>query len=212
MNKRTVAAAAIFVFSSGIVMAAKRPAHAKTAAELEKEKAMQNPYPNDFGPDKLDEATLKSYPADKQEGYKLMLLRCAQCHTPSRPLNSRFVEPDAGDVTPADRDAKEGVVLTKWKTEHPQLFKDNSVWQIEVSLWNRYVKRMLSKPGCGVDAGGKMTTAEAGKIYKFLVYDSARRKIGANAEKWKAHREKLINELKTKNPKRYEELKSTNDL
>lgn len=184
----------------------------KSAAELEKEKAMANPYSNDFGPDKLDEAVLKDYPADKVKGYKALLTRCSQCHTAARPLNSRFVEPDAGNVTPADRDAKEGAALAKMKTEHADWFKDGSVWQIEASVWNRYVKRMLSKPGCGVEAGGKMTKDEAKQIYEFLVYDGQRRKLGANAQMWKAHREKLIGTLKEKKPARYEELKKDNDL
>ncbi len=187
----------------------------KSAAELEKEKALSNPYPNDFGPDHLDEAVLKDYPADKVAGYKLLLVRCSQCHTPSRPLNSRFVEPDAGEgVTPANRDEKEAAALAKIKGEHPDWFgpKAVGIWQIEASVWNRYVKRMLSKPGCGVDVGGHMTKEEAAKIYKFLVYDGQRRKLGANAEKWKAHREELIGKLKTEKPARYEELKKDNDL
>jgi hypothetical protein len=184
----------------------------KSAAELEKEKAMANPYSNDFGPEKLDEATLKEYPADKVAGYKLLLTRCSQCHTSARPLNSRFVEPDAGAVTPADRDAKEAKQLAKLKEENPEAFKDGAVWQIEPSIWNRYVKRMLSKPGCGVEAGGKMTKDEAKKIYEFLVYDGQRRKLGANAGKWKEHREKLVSELKEKKAARYEELKKDNDL
>jgi len=198
------------VAASGLFLCG--PASAKTAAELEKEKALQNPYPNDYGPATLDDTTLQSYPADKREGYKLMLLRCSQCHQPARPLNSRFVEPDAGAVTPADRDAKEGAVVAKMKSEHPEWFKEPSIWQIEPSIFNRYVKRMLSKPGCGVDQGGHMTPAEAKKIYEFLVYDGQRRKLGPNAEKWKAHRLQLIEKLKNENPKRYEELKSTNDL
>jgi len=184
----------------------------KSAAELEKEKALSNPYSNDFGPDHLDEETLKTYPADKVEGYKLMLTRCAQCHTPSRPLNSRFVEPDAGNVSPAERDAKEASALAKMKTDHPEWFKDGAAWQIEAGIWNRYVKRMMNKPGCGVAAGGKMTNPEAKKIYEFLLYDGQRRKLGDNAEKWKAHRTKLVDELKAKKPARYEELAKDKDL
>jgi hypothetical protein len=184
----------------------------KSAAELEKEKALSNPYPNDFGPATLDSETLKSYPEDKVAGYKLLLVRCAQCHTPSRPLNSRFVEPDPGEAKPAERDAKEGPMVEKLKADHPDYFKNPAVWQIEASVWNRYVKRMLSKPGCGVDVGGHMTKEEAAKIYKFLVYDGQRRKLGENAEKWKAHREELVTKLKTEKPARYEELKKDNDL
>jgi len=205
---------------SRVVLAQDAAPAKKSAAELEKEKALSNPYPNDFGPDHLDEETLKSYPADKVAGYKLLLVRCAQCHTPSRPLNSRFVEPDGGeDVTPANRDAKEASALGKLKEankaaigDHQAGEKSDGIWQIEASVWNRYVKRMLSKPGCGVDVGGHMTKEEAAKIYKFLVYDGQRRKLGDHAEAWKKHREELVGKLKEQKPARYEELKKDNDL
>ena len=36
--------------------------------------------------------------------------------------------------------------------------------------WSRYVKRMMHKPGSGIDAG------DGKKIYEFLVYDSSVRK------------------------------------
>ena len=185
----------------------------KSAAELEKEKALANPYPNDFGPEKIDDE-IKDYPADIKEGYKLLLLRCTQCHASSRPLNSRFVEPEVGaSMKPGpERDAKEDAAVAAMKKDHADWFKDKSVWQIETNVWNRYVKRMLSKPGCGVEGGGKMTKEEAGKIYKFLAYDGQKRKLGANAEKWKAHRAKLVGELKAKKPARYDELAKDNDL
>lgn len=218
MKNLTLLMAAIL--SLGAAVYAQDAAPKKSAAQLEKEKALSNPYPNDFGPDHLDEAVLKDYPADKVAGYKLLLVRCAQCHTPSRPLNSRFVEPDAGDsVTPANRDEKEAGALGKLKEankdgigEHATGEKSDGIWQIEPSIWNRYVKRMLSKPGCGVDAGGKMTKEEAAKIYKFLVYDGQRRKLGEHAEAWKKHREELIGKLKEQKPARYDELKKDNDL
>jgi mono/diheme cytochrome c family protein len=210
MNRKNLWAAILLSAAGALQMSG--PAFAKTAAELEKEKALQNPYPNDYGPAALEESVLKSYPADKQAGYKLLLQRCAQCHQPSRPLNSRFVEPDAGAITPANRAAKERAVEAKMKSEHPGWFNKPGVWQIEPEIWSRYVKRMLNKPGCGKAAGGQMTTEEAKKIYEFLVYDGQRRKLGANAEKWQAHREKLIEKLKNENPKRYEELKSQKDL
>ncbi len=195
----------------------------KSAADLEKEKALSNPYPNDYGPDKLDAETLKSYPPDKVKGYNFLLTRCAQCHTPSRPLNSRFVEPDAGKVASAERDAKETAILATMKKEHSEYFKDPEVWQVEAGIWNRYVKRMLNKPGCGIAAGGHMTNDEARQIFEFLVYDGQRRKLGENAEKWKAHRQGLIEKLKNdprlaksaSNPKvtaRYEELAKDKDL
>ena len=184
----------------------------KSAAELEKEKALASPYPNDFGPESIDDE-IKDYPAAHKEGYKLLKLRCTQCHNAARPLNSRFVEPSEGlELAPEARAKKQEAAVAALKASHPELFKDQSIWQVEAGVWNRYVKRMLAKPGCGVDAGGKMTKAEAKKIYEFLVYDGAQRKIGANAEKWAALRKKLIAELKEKNPKRYEELAKDKDL
>ena len=156
-KKLAIFAAAVFALT--LSFAAPRRAHAeKSAAELEKEKALANPYPNDFGPDKLSEEQLKEYPKDKLEGYKLMLTRCSQCHTPSRPLNSRFVEPAAGlkaAVGPA-REKAEDAAIAGMKKEHEDWFgeKANGIVQIESGVWGRYVKRMLNKPGCGVSQGG----------------------------------------------------------
>jgi len=140
---------------------------APAVEQSEKDKALANPYPNDLGPATLPEATLASYPADLRKGYELMITRCAQCHTPSRPLNSRFDDSDT---------------------------------------WNRYVKRMMNKPGCNI------AKAEGKAIWQFLSYDSDKRKKGANAESWMALRSKLVAEFQTKHPARYAELKAANDL
>ena len=67
----------------------------KTAAELEKEKALADPYPNDLGPDKLD---VSAYPKEIQKGYETMVNRGGKCHSPARPLNSRFVETAGKDL------------------------------------------------------------------------------------------------------------------
>lgn len=171
---------------------------APTQAEIDavKKQALANPFANDLGPNEID---VSKYPADKQEGYKLLRDRCAQCHEPRRPLNSQFAETEGKDL--AERKAN----AEKLMKDHPELFKDKSVFQIEGDIWQRYVKRMMSKPGCGADAGGKMTSADAKKIWAFLVYDSNERKI-KHPDEWKAHREKLLAEFKTKYPKRFDEL------
>jgi len=175
------------------------------AAEMtEKEKALTNPYPNDFGPETLPDAVLKAYPANVQAGYKKLLSNkggCAQCHSAARPLNSRFVEPEGGID-----DKKQEAALAALKKAQPELFKDGTVWQVETKIWSRYVKRMMNKPGCGIQK------ADGKAIYEFLAYDSLKRKTGANAEKWAAHRKDLVEQLKAKNPKRYEELKEAKDL
>jgi len=197
MNRKlTLVVAAI------LMSAAFAPAY---AAEMsEKEKALSNPYPNDFGPDTLPADVVKAYPANVQAGYKKLINTkggCAQCHSSSRPLNSRFVEPEGGMD-----EAKQEASLAKLKKDQPDLFKDGTVWQIETKVWSRYVKRMMNKPGCGI------AKADGKAIYEFLTYDSLKRKTGANAAAWAAHRKGLVDQLKAKNPKRYEELKDAKDL
>ncbi|MEK7232391.1 MAG: hypothetical protein AAB268_01135 [Elusimicrobiota bacterium] len=170
----------------------------------EKEKAMTNPYPNDFGPDTLPADLLKTYPANVQTGYaKLIGAKggCAQCHSAARPLNSRFVEPEGG----LD-EAKQNAWVAKLKIDQPELFKDGSVWQIETKVWSRYVKRMMNKPGCNLQK------ADGKAIYEFLSYDSVKRKTGANAAAWAVHRKGLVEQLKTKDPKRFAELQEAKDL
>jgi hypothetical protein len=175
------------------------------AAEMsEKEKALANPYPNDFGPETLPDDVLKSYPANVQAGYKKLVSNkngCAQCHSAARPLNSRFVEPEGGID-----DAKQDAWIAAQKKAQPEIFTDPSIWTVETKVWSRYVKRMMNKPGCNLQK------ADGKSIYEFLSYDSVKRKTGANAAKWAEHRKSLINTLKEKNPKRYAELKESKDL
>src|SRR5437762_1393924 len=91
----------------------KPAAGGKSAAELEKEKAQKNPFPNDLGPDKID---VSKYTAEQQEGYKLLQVRCARCHTPSRPLNSQYLQ-----LKPEEQ--------AQMKPSNPEIFKDKLVWQ-----------------------------------------------------------------------------------
>ena len=177
---------ALSLFSVSLVRSAEPPSNAAAAA-AEKEKAMKNPYPNDLGPDKID---VSKYAPEQQEGYKLLQDKCSRCHTPSRPLNSQFV-----DVKPEE--------IAALKGKSPEIFKDKLVWQVETGVWQRYVKRMMAKPGCNIaDAEGK-------KIFRFLVEDSKRRKTGAQAAIWSAHRKKLVADFKAKVPDRYKELFET---
>jgi hypothetical protein len=167
--------------------AEEKTAGGKSAAELEKEKALKNPYPNDLGPDKID---VSKYNAEQQEGYKLLQDKCSRCHTPSRPLNSQFLQ-----LNPEE--------AAKIRQTTPEIFKDKQVWQVEDNIWMRYVKRMMSKPGCGI------AEADAKKIYHFLVEDSKRRKTGASAASWAEHRRKLLSQFKIKYPDRYKDLFET---
>lgn len=186
MNKMIALRAAGLVAALSVAAIA-----AKTPAELEKEKALAQPYANDLGPATVD---VSGYPANIQAGYKLLQVKCAKCHTPSRPLNSQFVETDGKD--PAERKKN----LDALMKSDPSLFKEKHVWQIEDGIWQRYVKRMMSKPGCDISKD------EGKKIWEFVAYDSRVRKLGANKEKWAAHRRKLLSEFKAKHAHRYEEL------
>ena len=168
-----------------------------TSYQAEKAKALKSPYANDFGPATAD---VSSYPQEMQETYKnIFLVKCQRCHQASRPLNSQFVEPSAAKEQHA-------AVIAQWKTEHPEMFKDKLVWQIEgktaagPGIWERYVKKMMSKPGCNI------SPAEGKKVWQFLTYDSEKRKTGANAARWAEHRRKLLADFKAKYPDRYREL------
>ncbi len=157
---------------------------ADAAADAEKEKALKNPYPNDFGPATVD---VSKYSAEAQAGYKIMQDKCAKCHAPSRPLNSQFVDLKADEIAKA-------------KVSNPEMFKDKLIWQVEDGIWQRYVKRMMAKPGCNISSD------QGKKIWKFVVEDSKKRKTGANAGTWAEHRKKLLAEFKQKYPARYTEL------
>ena len=172
-------------------------AEATSSYEAEKAKALANPYPNDFGPATVD---VSGYPADLQATYKdLLAVKCARCHTASRPLNSQFVEPGGEKSGQAAK-------IAQWKASNPEMFKDKTVWQIEPwtpsqpGIWERYVKKMMSKPGCNI------SPAEGKRIWQFLTYDSEKRKTGANAAKWAEHRRKLVADFKVKHPAKYKEL------
>ena len=60
------------------------------------------------------------------------------------------------------------------------------------SEWSRYVHRMMSKPGSGIDGGNGM------KIYEFLVYDSSVRKKAMVDAKLASSADKAAEEAKIK--------------
>ncbi len=193
MKKALIFAAVLGIFT-GAGRLALADEGGKSAAELEKEKAKRDPYPNDLGPEKLDDAYVKTLSAANQEGYKLLLTKCSKCHSSARPLNSQFVE--APGKTSAEREAN----LGKWKAAHPEMFKEKEIYQPESDIWSRYVKRMMAKPGCDI------AKEDGKKIWGFLAQDSVNRKTGDKAASWKEHRAKLIKEFKEKYPARYKEI------
>lgn len=190
MGKRQSLGIAAVLIATIVVMLGARAMAVDPGGQDEKNKALANPYANDFGPATLD---VSKYPKDIQNGYALLAVKCAKCHAAARPLNSQFMEPTGAN--PGAQDA----VIAALKKDKPELFKDKNVWQIESGLWKRYVKRMMSKPGCDIP------NPEGKKIYEFLVYDSNHRKLG-NPKAWAEARRKLLDDFRQKNPDRYKEL------
>jgi hypothetical protein len=166
----------------------------ESSFEAEKAKALASPYANDFGPEKLSDKELAAYPAELQAAYKnVLLMKCTKCHSAARPLNSQFFEVDG-------KGPEKEANLNKLKASDPDMFSSHNVWQVETDIWQRYVKRMMSKPGCDI------SNDEGRAVYKFLSYDSQQRKAGKNKAAWKAQREKLLSDFKVNHPARYKEL------
>lgn len=141
-------------------------------------------YPNDFGPIEID---VSNYPKEMKQNYRLFAFKCQACHTIARPINSQYLELSAEEQAAA-------------KAKEPEILKNDKVWHVEDRIWNRYVKKMMAKPGCPVQG------EDGKKIWQFLAYDSKMRKTGANREAWKAHRQKLIDDFKNNYHEAYEKV------
>ena len=175
---RKGALAALFV---ALALGAAWSQQAPAPTSLTKDSSL---YPNDFGPAEID---VSSYPKDKREGYKLMVFKCAACHTAARPINAQFLE-----LTEEEE--------KKAKAEDPEVFKDELVTRVEEKIWSRYVKRMMVKPGCPVKPD------DGKKIYEFLVYDAKLRKMGENGKAWRAERTKMLGDFKKQHKDVYDKL------
>jgi len=103
--------------------------------------------------------------------------------------------PDTIDVSayPAQYQASYKLFTTQCSQCHVINRPMNSQFNDDAT-WKRYVKRMMSKPGCAIKDGKK--------IYEFLTYDSKIRKLAHKAD-WKKHRIDLLTQFKAKYPDRY---------
>jgi len=175
-GSKTLAAVAAI----GLLLAARARADEKKGTAPKSGTVETGFYPNDLGPAEID---VSAYPKEMRQSYKVFAFKCAACHTIARPINSQFLELSEEE-------------LKKAKAEDPELFKDDKLVRPESGIWNRYVKRMMAKPGCPVGKDGK-------QIWEFLVYDSKTRKTGANAKAWREHRAHLLHEFKEHYPDAY---------
>ncbi len=140
-------------------------------------------FPNDAGPDRID---VSGYPEEMRQSYKIFRVKCAACHTIARPINAQYLE-----LSPQG--------LEQARKEDTEIFKDPRVTMPGDKIWKRYVKRMMSKPGCPVSGDGR-------RIWEFLAYDSRQRKMGAQGAAWRALRLKLVEDHRKSNPEEYRKL------
>lgn len=133
--------------------------------------------PEDLGPAVID---VSGYPPEQQEVYRKIFVPAYSVLRggTARAINSPLIEIDA-----AGEDAE--------RRAHPALAADPNLALYTRRGWRGEVLRVKNRPPC-CGACPRLTRAEAEKLWKFLVYDSLRRKTGSAAEGWAAHRRELI--------------------
>lgn len=182
--RRMLLAAVMIVAASAAGVRAKAGETAVPAEGLVVSTGAVGLYPNDFGPDEID---VSDYPKAMRATYHVFKFKCAACHTIARPMNSQFLELGADEIA-------------QLKKDDPQALADDRVLMADETIWKRYVKRMMGKPGCPVKK-------EDGKpIWEFLVYDAKIRKTGANAAAWRKHRKHLLHEFAEKYPDTFKKI------
>ncbi|MCR4295776.1 MAG: hypothetical protein NUW21_09600 [Elusimicrobia bacterium] len=123
---------------------------------------------------------VSDYPAEYQKTYQDIFLRVYDFIEGgrARAINSPLIELDPQGET----------VLRR---EHPELFTDPRLAQVAPDAWRREVMRVKNRPPC-CGACPVLSMVEARALWRFLAYDSMRRKTGVRAEAWARHRRKLI--------------------
>jgi hypothetical protein len=77
------------------------------------------------------------------------------------------------------------------RREHPELFKEPGLVEIAPDAWKKEVTRIKNRPPC-CGACPQLTMAQARALWRFLAYDSLRRKTGPNAAAWAESRKQLL--------------------
>lgn len=144
-------------------------------------KAAPPEVPADLGSAVID---VSGYPAEYQETYhKIFLTAYGYVRGgAARAANSPLIELDPQGEAVLRRD-------------HPELFADPRLAEVGAGVWRREVMRVKNRPPC-CGACPILSMAEARELWRFLVYDSVRRKTGPNAAAWAAHRRDLIERFK----------------
>lgn len=142
--------------------------------------------PEDLGPAEID---VSSYPPEHQKTYRELFLHVYGFLRggPARALNSPVLE-----IDPAGEAAL--------RREHPELFAEPGLIEAGPDLWRKEVMRVKNRPPC-CGACPVLDMEEAKALWRFLAYDSLRRKTGANAEAWASRRRALIERFNTDHKK-----------
>ncbi len=156
-----------FLLIAAVLAAAPAPRHASKVVEL----------PEDLGAETID---VSSYPAEYRKIYDEIFLHIYPFMRggTARAINSPLIELD-----PAGEEAL--------RREHPELFADPRVASVSPDGWRLEVTRVKNRPPC-CGACPVLSRRDAVELRRFLVYDSLRRKTGANAAAWVAARRELI--------------------
>lgn len=140
--------------------------------------------PEDLGPAAID---VSGYPAEYQATYRDIFLRVYSLRRggPAREINSPLLELDPRGEAALRR-------------EQPELFAAPGLIAVGRHAWRDEVMKIKSTPCCS--ACPRLSMDEAKALWRFLAYDSIRRKTGANAQAWAAHRRTLLEEFAKRRP------------
>lgn len=132
----------------------------------------------DLGSTSVD---VSDYPPEHQRTYQEQFVtKCNICHSTARPLASPMLELSAAELAALPAAVR-------------AVAADPEVLRIGLDVWKKYLHRMWKRPPC-CDLCPVFTKAEITAIWKFLVYDSQRRKTGPALARWVGYRRGLIDE------------------
>lgn len=132
--------------------------------------------PEDLGPSEID---VSSYPEEYRRIYREVLLPLA----PFAGGAARIINAPILELDPLLEQAE--------RRRHPELFADSGVAEVSRDGWRRYVTSLKNRPPC-CGACPVLSTRSARELWRFLVYDSIRRKTGDQAPAWARHRRELL--------------------
>ncbi len=139
----------------------------------------------DLGTTSID---VSDYPVEHQRAYREQFVpKCNICHSTARALAAPLVE-----LAPAE--------LRAFEAGRPGQAADPEVLRAGTDVWKKYLHRMWKRPPC-CDVCPVFTREDITAIWKFLVYDSRRRKTGPGLAGWVAYRRGLIAEYRRREAK-----------